>query len=86
MEAKVPPPPERPQLPERPQWTEPQPAGTFLWWLLVGVGGLMLLAILAFLVLPVLWVAFVIALVICLQYVLWGWWFERIYRSQPPKE
>jgi hypothetical protein len=80
MEAKVPPPP------ERPQWSEPAPASAFLWWLLVGVGGLMLLAILAFLVLPVLWVAFAIALVICLQYVLWGWWFERIYRSGPPEE
>jgi hypothetical protein len=46
----------------------------------------MLLAVVAFLATPILWVAFVIALIIALQYLLWGWWFERIYRSQPPKE
>jgi hypothetical protein len=46
----------------------------------------MLLAVVAFLATPVLWVAFAIALVIGLQYVLWGWWFERIYRSGPPSE
>jgi Flp pilus assembly protein TadB len=74
-----------PPRPEKPDF-EPKPAGSFLWWLIVACGGLMLLAVVAFLATPVLWVAFVIALIIALQYLLWGWWFERIYRSQPPKE
>jgi hypothetical protein len=75
----------QPPLPPKPEF-EPKPAGSFLWWLIVGLGGLMLLAVIAFLATPVLWVAFAIALIIALQYLLWGWWFERIYRSQPPEE
>jgi hypothetical protein len=74
-----------PPLPQKPDF-EPKPAASFLWWLIVGLSGLILLAVIAFLATPVLWVAFSIALIIVLQYLLWGWWFERIYRSQPPEE
>jgi hypothetical protein len=72
-------------LPPRPDF-ESKPQSSPLWWLIVGFGGLTLLAIVAFLAAPVLWVAFVIALVIGLQWALWGWWFERIYRSGPVEE
>ena len=75
----VPPPPQKPDF-------EPKPAASFLWWLIVGFSGLMLLAVIALLATPVLWVGFAIAAIIALQYLLWGWWFERIYRSQPPEE
>ena len=75
----VPPPPTRPDF-------APKPAGSFLWWLIVVSGGLMLLAVIAFLAMPVLWVAFAIAAIIALQYLLWGWWFERLYRSQPTED
>jgi hypothetical protein len=74
-----------PPLPPKPDF-EPKPTASFLWWLIVGLSGLILLAVIAFLATPVLWVAFTIALIIALQYLLWGWWFERIYRSQPPEE
>jgi len=74
-----------PPLPPRPDF-EYKPQSSPLWWLIVGFGGLILLAVVAFLATPVLWVAFVIALVIGLQYVLWGWWFERIYRSGPVED
>jgi Flp pilus assembly protein TadB len=75
----------QPPLPQRPD-LESKPKASPLWWLIVGFSGLMLLAVVAFLATPVLWVAFAIALVIGLQYVLWGWWFERIYRSGPVEE
>jgi hypothetical protein len=67
-------------LPPRPDF-ETKPKSSPLWWLIAAFGGLLLLALVAFLATPVLWVAFAIALVIGLQYLLWGWWFERIYRS-----
>jgi hypothetical protein len=79
------PPRPSPLLQPRPDF-ETRPKSSPLWWLIVGLSGLMLLAVVAFLATPVLWVAFAIALLIGLQYVLWGWLFERIYRSGPPSE
>jgi hypothetical protein len=73
------PPPERPEF-------QPRPLAAYLWWLIVGTGGLMLLALVAFLASPVLWVAFAIASIIGLQYFTWGWWFERVYRSNLPPD
>ena len=70
------------QPPVRPDF-EAKPKSSPLWWLIVAASGLMLLAIVAFLATPVLWVAFAIAAVIAVQYLLWGWWFERIYRPNP---
>jgi hypothetical protein len=54
--------------------------------LMAGFAALGLVALLAFLVMPILWVGIAIAAIIGLQYLLWGWWFERIYRSQPPED
>ena len=69
-----------PSPPVRPDF-DAKPKASPLWWLIVAFSGLFLLALVAFLATPVLWVAFAIALAIGLQYLLWGWWFERIYRS-----
>jgi len=69
-----------PSPPIRPDF-DAKPKASPLWWLIVAFSGLLLLALVAFLATPVLWVAFAIALVIALQYLLWGWWLERIYRS-----
>jgi hypothetical protein len=74
-----------PPAPSKPDF-EAKPKSSPLWWLIAGFSGLLLLALVAFLATPVLWVAFAIALVIGLQYALWGWWFERIYRSGPPEQ
>ena len=76
---------DEPLPPERPDFTA-RPLASFLWWLIVGSVGLFLLGLVALLASPVLWVAFAIALVIGLQYLTWGWWLERVYRSQPPPE
>lgn len=49
-----------------------------------------LAAILTFLTLgyfvPIMLLAFGIFVIIGLQYLVWGWWFERIYREQPEEE
>ena len=71
-----------PPLPPRPDF-EAKPKSSPLWSLFTAVMALGLLALLAFFVTPLLWVAVTIAGIIGLQYLLWGWWFERIYRSQP---
>lgn len=71
-----------PSPPVRPDF-DAKPKASPLWWLIVAFSGLFLLALVAFLATPVLWVAFAIALVIGLQYLLWGWWFERVYRARP---
>jgi hypothetical protein len=74
-----------PPLPPKPD-VESKPKASPLWFLLTGFGGLGLLIVLAFLVTPLLWVGVAIAGIIGLQYLLWGWLFERIYRSQPPED
>lgn len=74
-----------PPLPPKPAF-ETRPRTSPLWFLLAGFAVLGLFAVLAFLVMPILWVGIAIAAVIGLQYALWGWWFERIYRSQPLDE
>ena len=79
MVSRPPPPPTKPDF-------EDKPRASPLWFILTGFGALGLLVLLAFLVTPILWVGVVIAAIIGLQYLLWGWWFERIYRSQPPEE
>lgn len=74
-----------PPLPPRPDF-EAKPKSSPLWTLLTGIVLLGVLALLAFLVTPILWVGVAIAGIIGLQYLLWGWWFERIYRSGPTDE
>ena len=74
-----------PPLPPKPDF-EAKPKASPIWFLLAGFAALCLLALLAFLVMPILWVGVGIATIIGLQYLLWGWWFERIYRSGPRDE
>jgi hypothetical protein len=72
-------------LPERPDFSPPAPRGSCLVWFGVLVAFL-LSALLAVLMIGFLWplvIGFTIFAVIALQYLVWGWWFERIYRSAP---
>lgn len=78
-----------PAKPERPEFSE-RPAGSWLSISLVAAFGILLAAVISILSLGYfLWIfllAFVIFAVIALQYLVWGWWFERIYRSNPPPD
>jgi CHASE2 domain-containing sensor protein len=78
-----PPFPPRPELPEKPR-------GSWLALFLVVTAGVAGAVIMTFLTLgffgPFLLLALAIFAIIGLQYLLWGWWFERIYRSQPAEE
>jgi fatty acid desaturase len=70
--------PERPELP-------PQPRGSCLV-LLAVLFGLVAAVVLTFLMIGFFWpfvVGFAVLSIIALQYLVWGWWFERIYRSGP---
>jgi hypothetical protein len=76
---KVPPMPERPDVAD----LQPKRRSSCLVVLAIGVG-LALAVLLSILMIGFIWplvVGFVIFGVIALQYLLWGWWFERIYRS-----
>lgn len=75
---------EVPPIPTRPD-LETKPRGS---WLSIVLAGLLALAILAVLTLltlgyfgPIILLGLGIFLVIGLQYLIWGWWFERVYRS-----
>ena len=78
-----------PPLPARPDF-EPKPRGS--WWsiALVGLAGFALATVLTFLTLgwfgPIVLLGLGIFGIIGLQYLLWGWWFERIYRSNLPPD
>jgi hypothetical protein len=73
-----------PPLPERPE-IDTKPRGSWLAIALVLFAGLAITVVLTFLTLgffgPFVILAAVIFGVIGLQYLVWGWWFERIYRS-----
>jgi hypothetical protein len=76
MHAPSPPFPERPELP-------PKPRGSCLVYLAV-LFGLVAAVVLTFLMIGFFWpfvVGFAVLSIIALQYLVWGWWFERIYRS-----
>jgi hypothetical protein len=63
----------------------PKPRGSLLTILLVGIAAFILAVIFTFLTLGFVWpfvVGFAIFAFIGLQYLVWGWWFERIYRSE----
>jgi hypothetical protein len=71
--------PERPELP-------PKPRGSCLV-LLAVLFALMAAVVLTFLMIGFFWpfvVGFAVLSIIALQYLVWGWWFERIYRSGSP--
>jgi CHASE2 domain-containing sensor protein len=78
---------DRPTLPSKPEL----PARARTSWLaigLVGFVGLALAVVLTFLTVgyfgPVLLLGAAVFFVIGLQYLVWGWWFERVYRQHEP--
>ena len=75
---EVPPPPAKPDL-------EARPRSSWMTIPLVVLFGLALAAILTILTLgyfgPVVVLAFGVFFIIGFQYLVWGWWFERIYRT-----
>ena len=77
--------PTYPPLPPRPV-LEPKPQGSWLGIVLVLVGAMALAIVLTFLTLgffgPFVVLTAVIFAVIGLQYLVWGWWFERVYRGR----
>ncbi len=78
---KIPPMPQRPDVVD----IEPKRPSSCLVVLAVMVG-LSLAVLLSILMIGFIWplvVGFAIFGVIALQYLVWGWWFERIYRSPP---
>ena len=78
-----------PPKPERPKIAR-QPAGSWLSIALVAGFGILMAAFISILTMGYfLWIfllAFVIFGIIALQYLVWGYWFERIYRSNLPPE
>jgi hypothetical protein len=62
-----------------------KPRSIWLAILLMGSGALALVFLLTFLTLgffgPMVILGLGIFLIIGLQYLLWGWWFEKVYRS-----
>ena len=72
-----------PPLPSRPELEAPKPRGSCLVWLGI-LFGFVMSVVLTFLMIGFLWpfvIGFAILSIIALQYLVWGWWFERIYRS-----
>jgi fatty acid desaturase len=72
-----------PPLPPRPDLEPPKPRGSCLVWLAV-LFGFLASVVLTFLMIGFLWpfvIGFAILSIIALQYLVWGWWFERLYRS-----
>jgi ABC-type thiamin/hydroxymethylpyrimidine transport system permease subunit len=78
-----------PPLPERPSFEAPR-RGSWLAIGLAGFGAAAAAIVLTFLTLgffvPFLMLGVAIFGVIGLQYLVWGWLFERIYRSQARRE
>ena len=77
-----------PPLPPKPEKPPERPRGSWLAILLMGSGALAAVVILTFLTLgffgPIVVLGLAIFGVIGLQYLVWGWLFERIYRT--PKD
>jgi fatty acid desaturase len=73
-------------IPPKPD-TDRKPRTSLLPIALVAVVGLVLAAILTVLTLgyfgPIMLIGLIVFAVIGLQYLLWGWWFERAYRNVP---
>ena len=77
-----------PLPPTRPDF-ETKPAGSWVYILLAGMAAFAFAVVLTFLTLGFVWpfvVGGAIFGIIGLQYLVWGWWFERIYRSGPLEE
>ena len=66
-----------------------RPAGSWVYILLALVAAFAFAIVLTFLTLGFVWpfvVGGAVFGIIGLQYLVWGWWFERIYRSGPIPE
>ena len=66
-----------------PPQSPPKPRGFFLVYL-AALLGLVLTAAMTFFVMGTIWpfmIGLIVLAIIALQYLVWGWWFERIYRS-----
>jgi len=77
-----------PPLPERPEIAPPKPRGSCLV-LLAVMFGFVAAVLLTFLMIGFFWpfvVGFAVLSVIALQYLVWGWLFERIYRTGPTED
>ena len=73
-----------PPLPERPELDAPKPRGSCLVWLAV-LFGFIAAVVFSFLMIGFFWpfvIGFAVLAIIALQYLVWGWWFERIYRTE----
>jgi hypothetical protein len=73
-----------PPMPERPELEAPKPRGSCLVWLAV-MFGFVAAVVLSFLMIGFFWpfvIGFAVLAIIALQYLVWGWWFERIYRTE----
>ena len=82
MDANTPVPPTKPDL-------DSTPRGSWLAILLTGMAAFAFVVVFTFLTLGFVWpfvVGFAIFGVIGLQYLLWGWWIERVYRSGQPTD
>lgn len=81
MEKPTPPLPPQLQPPQPP----PKPRG-FCFVYAATLLGLILAAALTFFIMGTIYpfmIGFAVLAIIALQYLIWGWWFERIYRSNP---
>ena len=78
-----------PPKPERPDF-DSRPSNSWLSIALVAGFGVLMATVISILTMGYfLWIfllAFVIFALIALQYLVWGYWFERIYRSNLPPE
>ena len=76
-------PPQKPQPPEKPR-------SIWLALLLLGSGAVAAVFLLTFLTLgffgPLVLLGLGVFVIIGLQYLLWGWWFEKVYRAAPRDE
>lgn len=82
MDVPQPPKPQRPDFERSAQEYVPQATnsrGGSIWLVLIGFALLASLAVAA-LAFPVLWLGVGLVAAVGLQYLVWGWLFERIYR------
>ena len=81
--------PTYPPMPPRPE-LEPKPRSSWLAIVLVLFGAVAVTVVLTFLTLgffgPFVVLAAAIFAAIGLQYLVWGWWFERVYRAPESEE
>ena len=73
---------DKPTLPPPPE-PPPKPRGFFFVYVATLLG-LIFAAAMSFFVMGTIWpfmIGFAVLAIIALQYLVWGWWFEKIYRS-----